>query len=301
MNSRKHGVAFSVGLMLTGLCCWVSAAAPAGAPSPATAAPVNKTVAAPAPNSTEFDCLIEPTQIVELRSPVVGLLQTVHARRGDLVRAGQVLVTIESSVEQSAVASASYKADAQGALQLARNKVSAAREKARRMKELAEEEFVSAQARDDAIAELKLSESELKSAEESSQMAKLDHRQTVDQLNRRQLRSPFNGVVMDQYLYPGALVDGGEGKKPILKIAQTNPLAVQTILPFRLFPQVRVGQRVVVVPEKPFSREIDATIRTVDRVIDAAAGTFGVVADLDNTRQVLPAGIRCRLRLPGVQ
>jgi hypothetical protein len=31
-------------------------------------------------------------------------------------------------------------------------------------------------------------------------------------------------------------------------------------------------------------------------VIDPAAGTVGVVAELDNRDQKLPAGIRCRLR-----
>lgn len=261
---------------------------PATAPSPVP----------PAAGRQEFDCLIEPNQVVELRSPVVGLLQQVHARRGELVRTGQLLVTIESSVEQSAVAAAGFKAQAQGGLQLARSKLAAAREKAARMDALYAEQFVAAQARDDAVAEFKLAEAELKAAEETNQMAGLEHRQTIDQLGRRQLRSPFNGVVMDQYLHPGALVDGGDNKKPILKLAQTHPLAVQTILPFRLFPQVRVGQRVVVVPEAPFTREIVATIRTVDRVIDSAAGTFGVVALLDNARQELPAGIRCRLRLP---
>ena len=251
-----------------------------------------------AANPAEFDCLIEANQVVELRSPVVGLLQQVHARRGESVRAGQVLVTIESSVEQSAAATAAYKAQAQGAQQLARSKLAAAREKARRLNELFAEDFVAAQARDDAVAELKLAEAEVKTSEEANQMARLEHRETLDQLGRRQLRSPFNGVVMDQYLYPGALVDGGDSKKPILKIAQTNPLAVQAILPFKLFPTVKVGQRVVVVPEAPFTREIVATIRTVDRVIDSAAGTFGVVAQLENARQELPAGIRCRLRLP---
>lgn len=254
--------------------------------------------AGPGAGRQEFDCLIEPNQVVELRSPVVGLLQQVHARRGELVRAGQLLVTIESSVEQSAAAATGFKAQAQGGLQLARSKLAATRDKATRMDALYAEEFVAAQARDDAVAEFKQAEAELKAAEESSQMAGLEHRQTLDQLGRRQLRSPFNGVVMDQYLHPGALVDGGDNKKPILKLAQTHPLAVQTILPFRLFPQVRVGQRVVVVPEAPFSREIVATIRTVDRVIDSAAGTFGAVALLDNANQALPAGIRCRLRLP---
>ncbi len=248
----------------------------------------------------EFDCLIEPAQIVEIRSPVVGILQEVHARRGALIRKGDVLVTIESSVEQGAADTARFRAEALGALSLAQNKLAAAREKARRHQELYEEEFVSAQARDDAAAEAKLAESELKTAEENIQLAKLEHRQSLDQLNRRVLRSPFTGVVMDQFFYPGALVDAGEGKKPILKIAQTQPLAVQAILPFRYFPQIKPGAPAEVVPEKPFTRAIRARIKMVDRVIDSAAGTFGVVAEIDNARQELPGGIRCKLRIQGL-
>jgi len=245
----------------------------------------------------EFDCMIEPAQTVELRSPVSGILQEVRARRGQLVRKGDVLATIESSVERSAADAAHYRAQAQGALLTARNKVTAAREKARRMDELLQEAFVSAQARDDAQAELRLAESELVTAQENSQIAKMEHRQSMDQLNRRVLRSPFDGAVVDQYLHPGSLVDGGEGKKPILKVAQTNPLIVHAILPFTLFPELHIGDTAVVMPEKPFTRKIEARIRTIDRVIDSAAGTFGVQVELDNAKQDLPAGIRCKLRV----
>jgi RND family efflux transporter MFP subunit len=249
----------------------------------------------------EFDCMIEPAQVVEVRSPVAGILQQVHARRGQFIRQGEVLVTIESSVEQSATETARFRSTAQGSLLLARNKVNAAREKARRYEALYEEEFVSSQARDDAAAELRLAEAELKTAEENLELARLAHRESVDQLNRRVLRSPFNGVVMDQYLYPGSMVDGAESKRPILKIAQTQPLAVQAILPFHLFPHVKAGAPVVVVPEKPFTRELQVRIKTVDRVIDSAAGTFNVWVDLDNARHDLPGGIRCKLRIRGVQ
>lgn len=245
----------------------------------------------------EFDCLIEANQVVEIRSPVVGLLQAVHARRGELIRAGQRLVTIESSVERSAAEAAQLRAEAQGSLQLARNKLAATREKARRMTELAAEEFVSAQARDDAVAEHKAAESELRNAEENQRLAQAEHRQSVDQLNRRVITAPFSGVVVDQYLHPGALVDTGDSRKPILKIAQTQPLAVQAILPFKLFPQLQPGQKVTIKPEAPFGGEIEAVIRTKDRVIDSAAGTFGIVATLDNAKQSLPAGIRCRVKL----
>jgi RND family efflux transporter MFP subunit len=267
----------------------------------ALAAAAMLAVSASAAPADEFDCLIEANQVVEIRSPTVGLLQQVHARRGETIRAGQLLVTIESSVEQSAADAARLRAESTGALKLARSKVAALREKARRLTALAEEEFVSTQAGEDARAELSLAESELHQAEEGQRLAQAEHRQSVDQLARRQIRSPFSGVVVDQYLNPGALVDAGDGRKPILKIAQTQPLAVQVVLPFKLFPQIQPGQRVVVRPEAPFGGAIDAVIRTKDRVIDAAAGTFGVVATLDNARQTLPAGIRCRLQVPGLK
>ena len=276
--ARRTTATHCVAAMMAALLLPAAAAAPGGPPN-------------------EFDCLIEPAQVVDIRSPVVGILQQVHARRGESIHRGQTLVTIESSVERSAADTARARAAAEGAQQVARHKVDATREKARRMDELSQEEFVSAQARDDAAAEARQAEAELRSATENAQIARLEHRQSIDLLNRRVLKAPFDGVVVDQYLYPGALVDGGEGKKPILKIAETRPLAVQAILPFRYFPQVAPGTAVVVVPEKPFTRDIPARISTVDRVIDSAAGTFGVMLKLPNERQELPGGIRCRLRI----
>jgi len=265
----------------------VALAAMAGAPAHA------------APAGPGYDCMIEPAQVVEVRSPVVGLLQQVPVRRGQTIHKGDVLVVIESSLEKSQAETASFRAQAQGAVMQARSKTEAAREKSRRMDELVKEEFVSAQARDDAAAELAQAEAELKTAVENMELARLQHQEAVDQVNRRIIRSPFDGVVMDQYLYPGALVDAGDNKKPIIKIAQTSPLVVQAILPFKMFPSVHAGDAVTLVPEAPFSRSLSSRVKTVDRVIDSAAGTFGVVVELPNAHAELPGGIRCKLMLAG--
>ncbi len=250
-----------------------------------------------APAGTGYDCMIEPAQVVEVRSPVVGLLQEVPVRRGQAIHRGDVLVVIESSLEKSQAETANFRAQAQGAVMQARSKTEAAREKSRRMDELVKEEFVSAQARDDAAAELAQAEAELKTAEENMELARLQRQEAVDQVNRRIIRSPFDGVVMDQYLYPGALVDAGDNKKPIIKIAQTSPLLVQAILPFKVFPNVHAGDAVTLVPEAPFGRTLTPHVKTVDRVIDSAAGTFGVVVELPNAHAELPGGIRCKLTL----
>src|SRR5262245_47792060 len=59
-----------------------------------------------APASTEQDvtgvstCLVNPKRIVQLGSPVAGLLSEVLVDRGATVTAGQVVAKLESSVEE---------------------------------------------------------------------------------------------------------------------------------------------------------------------------------------------------------
>jgi RND family efflux transporter MFP subunit len=245
----------------------------------------------------EFDCMIEPAQTIEIRSPVVGLLQQVPVRRGAVIRRGDVLAVLESSVERSASDIAKFRAEAQGAIISAQSKLAGAQAKAKRFQQLYEDEFVSAQARDDAENERKLAEAELQVARDNAGQARLEHQQSLDQLNRRTLRSPVDGVVADQYLFPGALVDTGEGKKPILKVAQTSVLTVTAMVPFRYFQQVKASDDVVVTPEQPFSQPRQAKVKAVDRLIESTSGTFGVVAELNNANQVLPSGIRCKMTI----
>ena len=56
-----------------------------------------------------FDCLIEPTQAVEIGSPVSGLLDKVYVARGDKVQKGQPIAMLESQAEQAAADLARYK------------------------------------------------------------------------------------------------------------------------------------------------------------------------------------------------
>lgn len=40
----------------------------------------------------------------------------------------------------------------------------------------------------------------------------------------------------------------------------------------------------------------EASVKVVDRVIDAASGTFGVRLQLPNPGYRVPAGVKCRVR-----
>jgi len=222
-----------------------------------------------------FECLIEPNQTVEVRSPTEGLIEKVFVKRGDHVRAGQSLVTLESSVQQAAANMAKYRSQMEGRIASSKNRLDYATKKLMRAQELQQKNFMSAQARDEAEAEKRIAEAELRDATENQALALHDYQHSVTLLSQRTLRSPLNGVVVDRMLNPGDLAEAGTGRKPILKIAQIDPLLVEVTLPREAYGKLRVGMTGTVTPEG-MKENYSAKITVVDSVFDAASGMFGV-------------------------
>lgn len=246
-----------------------------------------------------FECLIEPSQVVEMRASVDGIIGTVHVQRGDVVRKGQVLVELQSTAERVAVESARFRSLMEGQVASARNRVDYATKKLARLADLQQQNYASVQSRDEADAERRLAESELQAAIENRDLAKIEHRRAQEQLALRTLVSPFNGVVLDRTLNPGDLAESGSGRKPVLKLAQIDPLRVDIVLPAALFGQVRPGQKVTVVAQVGGGRH-DAVVKVVDKVIDAASSTFVARLELPNTKGSVPGGARCNAEIDGV-
>jgi RND family efflux transporter MFP subunit len=256
---------------------------------------------APFPAAADpFDCLIEPNQTVEIRSSVEGVIEKVHVQRGDRVSSGQVLVQLESAAEISAVQLAKVRVEAQGRLTSAQNRLDYAEKKLERASQLHTQAFVSAQARDEAEAEKRILEAELRQAREDKEQATYELRHSQDLLARRTLRSPFNGVVLDRMLNPGDLAESGTGRKPILKLVQVEPLRVEVVLPLAAYGKLKALTTAEIVPEGIGGRYV-ATVKVIDSVFDTASGTFGVRLELPNADGKVPAGIRCRVDFPGLK
>ncbi|WP_338847204.1 efflux RND transporter periplasmic adaptor subunit [Massilia sp. W12] len=257
-------------------------------------------VAAPISAAAVFDCLIEPAQTVDIASPVTGLLEKVHVKRGERISQGQVLASLEARAESAATALALYKSQMQGPGKSAESKLEFAKKKFTRKRDMQSSNYLSAQERDDAEGEMKQAEAEVLLAKENREQAKLEWQQQSSLLNLRTIRSPFSGVVTDQLLYPGEIVEPSSGsqKKPILRIAQIDPLRIHVILPLAAFGKVKAGMKVQVSPEAPLTGQYSATVKLLDKVIDAASGSFAVYAEMPNPKHEIPSGVKCRADLP---
>ena len=242
-------------------------------------------------------CLIEPFRVSEVGSPGIGVIESTAVERGDLVRAGQVLASLRSDVERQSLAVAQSKAQAMGEQRAAEANAELARQKFARAKDLADKQFISSQALEQARAEAQVAENRLAQAREQRDVYAREHDLAQAQLGQRTIRSPITGVVVERYLSAGERVE----EKPIFRIAMIHPLRVEVVLPATAYAAVRQGMAVNVIPEVPGATPRKATVTLVDRVIDGASNTFRVRMELPNADFSLPAGLRCKADFgPGV-
>jgi membrane fusion protein (multidrug efflux system) len=216
----------------------------------------------------DMECLVEPHLITSLGSPVEGTLSEVLVDRGASVTKGQVVARLNSLVESASVNLKSAQEEF-------------GKRKVERNEELYKKQLISANEKDE--------------LETQTRIAGLELKQQQEVLALRTIVSPLTGVVVERFLGPGERV----GNEKILKIAQIDPLNVEVIAPMELFGAVRIGMTgdVRFLPLLPGS--FKAKVVVVDKVIDAASGTFGVRLELPNPGNRIPAGIKCKVRFSG--
>mgnify|MGYP001812816876 CR=1 FL=1 len=213
----------------------------------------------------EIDCLIEPNMTIELSSPVSGVLETILVDRSDAVTKGQVVATLKSDIEQVKV-------------EASKETLNLSRVEQRRAIELYRDNALTLSEKEQADHEVALNELEVEHA--------------LANLELRKIRSPIDGVVADRYLMPGEFIEDN----PILKLAQLDPLRVEVVAPVTYFGSITNGMHAEVKTEFGSFENLVAEVIVVDKVIDAASGTFGIRLELNNQDYRIPGGLKCTVR-----
>ncbi len=249
---------------------------------------------APATRAADLDCVIEPHVVVAVSSPLEGVLETVTVDRGDLVKEGQAVATLESSVEKATVALARARVELESPLKSSQIRLDFGERKVGWNEELFKEGGISAREVDEARTTRDLAGVGVLEAKENKRLAELEVERAQAALAVRTIRSPVTGVVMERLLAPGEFAK----QAPILKVAQIDPLRIEVIAPVALLGKIAVDMTAQVMPEAPVGGTHRARVKVVDRVVDAASGTFGVRLELPNPDYRLPAGLKCKVRFP---
>lgn len=229
------------------------------APAPSLSSPAPGT----ASQTGALSCLIQPYQVSDLGTTSPGVIQKILVQRGDTVHKGQVVVDLNRSVDEATLAlrqtEAAYLSRVVG-----------------RNDDLYKKNLLPAKDYDEMV-------SKLQQARQQVQLQK-----TI--IAERSIKSPFDGVVAELFAGPGDRVNDNK----ILKLAQIDPLLVKVVLPEARYGKIHAGEMAHVhVSEAIASSDLTASVWRIDKVMDAASGTFTVLLKLDNPGQKIPAGIRC--------
>ncbi len=245
-------------------------------------------LAAAAPPA-ELDCLVKPEMYIELSSPVDTTMKAMLVKPGDFIEIGQPLVQLESSVEGAKVKLARQKVASTSEIGRLKVQLRYTKLNNKRMIELFAKKSVSQFEKDKSDTDVALAEFELAKAKDKRKIARLDLELALIQLELKTIKSPINGVVIDSYATVGESV----ADRPIMKLAQIDPLRVELIASTEYFGLILSGMEVEIQPERPADRTYKATVTVVDQLIDPASGTFTVRMALPNPDDQLVGGVNC--------
>ncbi len=253
-------------------------------------------VAAQSAPAQTVDCLVSPRRVAQLAFGTPGLVSRIAVERGDAVQRGQVLAELDASIEKASLAIAQAQFQATAAVAAARADVALAAKALERTRLLVERKALSQERFDAATNVFDQARLELAELEELRGLRALDVARAQAVVALRTITSPFTGVVVERHVAPGEFVD----TKPVVTVAEIDPLFVDLLVPAEAFDTVRPGQNIRVTLQQTPGRIVTAQARVIDPYVDASSGTFRVRATLQNPDQAIIPGFGCAADLPEV-
>ncbi len=239
----------------------------------------------------EFDCVIEPSEIVDVGSAVAGLIEVVHAKRNDFVEKGNIIAELESSVELATVELHKERASLNTSIYLRKENAEFSIRTQERNESLFKQSNIAEQEMDKFHTETRIAKLQVQQEKENKRIAELEHNRAEAILQRRTIKSSVDGVVIERYKSAGEYVEDD----PVVRVAQLDPLHVNVVIPLDYLGDIKPGMQAKIIADMPGAETHIANVERVDRVADAASGTFGARLNLPNTEYSIPAGVRCRL------
>lgn len=258
---------------------------------PATPVSVAQVVSQEVSAWNEFSGRLEAVDRVDVRARVSGAVQAVHFREGSLVKAGDLLVTIDPAPYQAEVARVEAQVTA------AQARVTYTQSELARSKALLEERAVAKRDFDERDNAAREAAANLRAAQAALQTAQLN-------LGYTQVRAPVAGRVGKIEVTTGNLVAAGAGAPVLTTLVSVSPIyasfdADEKIIGSALaaLPADRRGLEKIPVEMANGGDAVTGRLQLVDNQVDAKSGTLRVRAVFDNKDGRLLPGQFAKLRM----
>jgi RND family efflux transporter MFP subunit len=214
----------------------------------------------------DFTTYTEPMRNIEISAPEPGIVQEVIVKEGQTVKAGQILVKLDTRV---------IERDAE----IAREELKFKTARLEKLTELLDKKFASPH--------------EVERAQSDVDITTLKLRRAEALIERLTLRSPIDGVVTEVRYDVSESVQGANSH--VASVVQLSPMRVQFNLPVEEARKLKAGDQVSLnFPDITSDRE--ASVEFVSPVSTAVVNTVRVTMIIPDPERQLTAGMKCIYR-----
>src|SRR5262245_43934179 len=261
---------------------------------------VVRVVSKPVERQVRLPGEFQPYLAVPIYAKVSGFVKHVNVDRGSAVKQGQTLATLEAPEMQAQIVEAESKAQALGLQRAeAEAKLAAAQGTYDRLKAASATPGVVAE--NDVLVAQKAAEAAqalVRSYDNSIKAANAQVQAVRDLGQYLQIKAPFDGIITERNVHPGALVGPGAGAAPLFRLHQVTRLRLVVAVPEALVGAIVQGARVpFTVPAYP-GETFFGTVNLLAHDLDAKTRTMAVELDVRNPDLRLGAGMYPEVQWP---
>lgn len=264
---------------------------------PVAQAALVKSISAQVPQGIPITGTIHARETATISAQVPATITQVLVNAGDRVRAGQVLVRLDSAAMHAGLSralAAQQAVDMQQ--QAAATNASLAKSTLHRYELLKQQNSVSPQEYDVVEKHAQAAELQVRALNAQAAEAGAAVASARTQLGYTALRSPYTGTVTARTADPGTLATPG---MPILQIDRDGPLQLYASVDESLIGSVKLGMQMPVTVDG-ISQSITGRVAQIVPAADPASRSFQLKLDLPH-QPGLRAGMYATARFPGVE
>jgi RND family efflux transporter MFP subunit len=239
----------------------------------------------------------EPIRKLDLIPPEPGTVATLTVQEGSAVKKDELIGSLDCEVQQVALEIARGNAANHGRLDSATAERDIRRWRLSKLQTLREQGNANEEEVTRVAAELAVAEANIVAALEQRSADTLEVERIAATIERRAMRSPFNGVVTRVFHEEKEFVGNNA---PILTIMQLDKLRVTFTVPTALVARLKVNQSVpLTFPNS--GQKAAGKIEFISPVSEADSDTVRVKVLIENPQGKFRCGVRCALNLAKLQ
>lgn len=242
-----------------------------------------------------FEGFTYPSRELMVESYIDGDLEELHVQAGDHFKKGDVLVSMDASIQEIAVEIARLQSESNAEISAAKARVEEAQAELDSLNEMARKGVATPREIRQAEARLAVTKAELELAVESKGIAVKQYEMERQRLELYTFKATFSGEVVAVATAEGA-EEGAALRQndPIMHLVQLDPLVARISLPESVVDQLKPGSHYALgVGQR--TEPAKAKLKRIASVADLGSQLIEVEFEISNPERKIRSGVRCRL------